>query len=181
MEQLRGTTILSVRRGNSVVIGGDGQVTMGDTVMKGNARKVRRLYKDTVIAGFAGGTADAFTLFERFEGQLEKQQGNLVRAAVELAKDWRTDRALRRLEALLVVANEDDSLVVTGTGDVIEPNDGIMAIGSGGQYAKSAALALVQNTELSAREIVEKGLEIAGDICIYTNHDRTIEEITSQS
>ena len=178
MEQLRGTTILSVRRGNSVVIGGDGQVTMGDTVMKGNARKVRRLYKDTVIAGFAGGTADAFTLFERFEGQLEKQQGNLVRAAVELAKDWRTDRALRRLEALLVVANEDDSLVVTGTGDVIEPNDGIMAIGSGGQYAKAAALALLKNSDLSARDIVESSLEIAADICIYTNHDRTIEEIT---
>jgi ATP-dependent HslUV protease subunit HslV len=146
--------------------------------MKGNARKVRRLYKDTVIAGFAGGTADAFTLFERFEGQLEKQQGNLVRAAVELAKDWRTDRALRRLEALLVVANEDDSLVITGTGDVIEPNDGIMAIGSGGQYAKSAALALLKNTDLSARDIVESSLQIAADICIYTNHDRTIEEIT---
>ncbi len=169
---------MSVRRGNSVVIGGDGQVTMGETVMKGNARKVRRLYKDTVIAGFAGGTADAFTLFERFEGQLEKQQGNLVRAAVELAKDWRTDRALRRLEALLVVANADDSLVITGTGDVIEPNDGIMAIGSGGQYAKAAALALLKNTDLSARDIVESGLEIAADICIYTNHDRTIEEIT---
>jgi ATP-dependent HslUV protease subunit HslV len=151
---------------------------MGDTVMKGNARKVRRLYKDTVIAGFAGGTADAFTLFERFEGQLEKQQGNLVRAAVELAKDWRTDRALRRLEALLVVANEDDSLVVTGTGDVIEPNDGIMAIGSGGQYAKAAALALLKNSDLSARDIVESSLKIAADICIYTNHDRTIEEIT---
>jgi ATP-dependent HslUV protease, peptidase subunit HslV len=178
LEQLRGTTILSVRRGNSVVIGGDGQVTMGDTVMKGNARKVRRLYKDSVIAGFAGGTADAFTLFERFEGQLEKQQGNLVRAAVELAKDWRTDRALRRLEALLVVANEDDSLVITGTGDVIEPNDGIMAIGSGGQYAKAAALALLKNTELSARDIVESSLQIAADICIYTNHDRTIEELT---
>lgn len=178
MEQLRGTTILSVRRGNSVVIGGDGQVTMGETVMKGNARKVRRLYKDSVIAGFAGGTADAFTLFERFESQLEKQQGNLVRAAVELAKDWRTDRALRRLEALLVVANADDSLVITGTGDVIEPNDGIMAIGSGGQYAKAAALALLKNTDLSARDIVESSLEIAADICIYTNHDRTIEEIT---
>ncbi len=179
MEQFRGTTILSVRRGNSVVVGGDGQVTMGDTVMKGNARKVRRLYKDTVIAGFAGGTADAFTLFERFEGQLEKHQGHLVRAAVELAKDWRTDRALRRLEALLLVADKKDSLLITGTGDVVEPNDGIMAIGSGGQYAKSAALALMGNTELSARDIVEKGLEIAGDICIYTNHDRTIEEITN--
>lgn len=179
MEQFKGTTILSVRRGNTVVIGGDGQVTMGDTVMKGNARKVRRLYDDKVIAGFAGGTADAFTLFERFEGQLEKHHGQLVRAAVELAKDWRTDRALRRLEALLIVADKKDSLLITGTGDVVEPNDGIVAIGSGGQYAKSAALALVENTDLSAREIVEKGLEIAGDICIYTNHDRTIEEITS--
>lgn len=179
MEQFRGTTILSVRRGNSVVVGGDGQVTMGDTVMKGNARKVRRLYKDTVIAGFAGGTADAFTLFERFEGQLEKHQGHLVRAAVELAKEWRTDRALRRLEALLVVADKENSLLVTGTGDVIEPNDGIMAIGSGGQYAKSAALALLGNSELNARDIVEKSLEIAADICIYTNHDRTIEEITN--
>jgi len=179
LEQFRGTTILSVRRGNSVVVGGDGQVTMGDTVMKGNARKVRRLYKDTVIAGFAGGTADAFTLFERFEGQLEKHQGHLVRAAVELAKDWRMDRALRRLEALLIVADKKDSLLITGTGDVVEPNDGIVAIGSGGQYAKSAALALLYNTDLTAREIVEKGLEIAGDICIYTNHDRTIEEITT--
>ncbi len=179
MEQFKGTTILSVRRGNSVVIGGDGQVTMGDTVMKGNARKVRRLYDDKVIAGFAGGTADAFTLFERFEGQLDKHHGQLVRAAVELAKDWRMDRALRRLEALLIVADKKDSLLITGTGDVVEPNDGIVAIGSGGQYAKSAALALVGNTDLSAREIVEKGLEIAGDICIYTNHDRTIEEITS--
>lgn len=154
-------------------------MTMGDTVMKGNARKVRRLYKDTVIAGFAGGTADAFTLFERFEGQLEKHQGHLVRSAVELAKDWRTDRALRRLEALLIVADKKDSLLITGTGDVVEPNDGIVAIGSGGQFAKSAALALVQCTELSAREIVEKGLAIAGDICIYTNHERTIEEITN--
>jgi len=152
---------------------------MGDTVMKGNARKVRRLYDDKVIAGFAGGTADAFTLFERFEGQLDKHHGQLVRAAVELAKDWRMDRALRRLEALLIVADKKDSLLITGTGDVVEPNDGIVAIGSGGQYAKSAALALVGNTDLSAREIVEKGLEIAGDICIYTNHDRTIEEITS--
>lgn len=162
-----------------MVIGGDGQVTMGDTIMKGNACKVRRLYKDTVIAGFAGGTADAFTLFERFEEQLEKHQGHLVRAAVELAKDWRTDRALRRLEALLIVADEENSLLVTGTGDVIEPNDGIMAIGSGGQYAKSAALALLGNSDLNAREVVEKSLEIAADICIYTNHERTIEEITS--
>jgi len=178
VEQFRGTTILSVRRGNSVVIGGDGQVSMGNTVMKGNARKVRRLYKDNVIAGFAGGTADAFTLFERFEGQLEKHQGHLVRAAVELAKDWRTDRALRRLEALLAVADKDASLIVTGNGDVIEPEHGIMAIGSGGPFAQAAANALIDNTELGARDIVEKGLAIAADICIYTNHERTIEEIT---
>ena len=177
MEQFRGTTILSVRRGNSVVIGGDGQVTMGNTVMKGNARKVRRLYKDQIIAGFAGGTADAFTLFERFEAQLEKHQGHLVRAAVELAKDWRTDRALRRLEALLTVADKDASLVITGNGDVIEPEDGIMAIGSGGPFALAAAKALLDASDLSARDIVEKGLTIAADICIYTNHNRTIEEI----
>ncbi|MFT7685443.1 MAG: ATP-dependent HslUV protease subunit HslV [Candidatus Azotimanducaceae bacterium] len=178
MEQFRGTTILSVRRGNSVVIGGDGQVSMGNTVMKGNARKVRRLYKDTVIAGFAGGTADAFTLFERFEAQLEKHQGQLVRAAVELAKDWRTDRALRKLEALLAVADKDASLIITGNGDVIEPENGIMAIGSGGPFAQSAAQALVGNTDLSAKDIVEKSLSIAADICIYTNHQRTIEEIS---
>ena len=177
MDQFRGTTIISVRRKNAIVVGGDGQVTMGDTVMKGNARKVRRLYKDQVIAGFAGGTADAFTLFERFEGQLEKHQGNLVRSAVELAKDWRTDRALRRLEALLIVADKNDSLLVTGNGDVIEPNDGILAIGSGGQYAKSAALALVASTTLSASEIVQQSLSIAAEVCIYTNHDTTIEEI----
>ena len=177
MKQFRGTTILSVRRGNSVVIGGDGQVTMGNTVMKGNARKVRRLYKDQIIAGFAGGTADAFTLFERFEAQLEKHQGHLVRAAVELAKDWRTDRALRRLEALLTVADKDASLVITGNGDVIEPEDGIMAIGSGGPFAQAAAKALLDASDLSARDIVEKGLTIAADICIYTNHNRTIEEI----
>jgi ATP-dependent HslUV protease subunit HslV len=178
LNQFEGTTILSVRKDNSVVIGGDGQVTMGDTVMKANARKVRRLYKDNVIAGFAGGTADGFTLVERFEGKLEKHLGNLVLAAVELAKDWRTDRALRRLEALLIVADKENSLLVTGNGDVVEPNDGIMAIGSGGQYAKSAALALRGNTILSAREIVEKSLSIAGDICIYTNQEQTIEEIT---
>ena len=178
LNQFEGTTIISVRKGNSVVIGGDGQVTMGDTVMKANARKVRRLYKDNVIAGFAGGTADGFTLVERFEGKLEKHQGNLVLAAVELAKDWRTDRALRRLEALLIVADKENSLLITGNGDVVEPNDGIMAIGSGGQYAKSAALALLGNTELSSREIVEKSLSIAGDICIYTNQEQTIEEIT---
>ncbi len=177
MEQYRGTTIVSVRRGNQVVIGGDGQVSMGDTVMKGNARKVRRLHKDQVIAGFAGGTADAFTLFERFEGQLDKHQGNLVRSAVELAKEWRTDRALRRLEALLIVADRDSSLLVTGNGDVIEPSDGILSIGSGGQYAKAAAMALIANTELNAREIVEASLDIAAEICIYTNHQTTIETI----
>ena len=177
MDQFRGTTILSVRRCDSVVIGGDGQVTMGNTIMKGNARKVRRLYKDQVLAGFAGGTADAFTLFERFEGQLEKHQGHLTRAAVELAKDWRTDRALRKLEALLAVADKETSLVITGNGDVIEPEGGIIAIGSGGPFAESAARALAQNTDMSARDIVEKSLIIAGDICIYTNHNRTIEEI----
>jgi len=177
VEQFRGTTILSVRRADSVVIGGDGQVTMGNTIMKGNARKVRRLYKDQVLAGFAGGTADAFTLFERFEAQLEKHQGHLTRAAVELAKDWRTDRALRKLEALLAVADKETSLVITGNGDVIEPEGGIIAIGSGGPFAESAARALAQNTDMSARDIVEKSLTIAGDICIYTNHNRTIEEI----
>ncbi len=177
MQQFRGTTILSVRRGNQVVVGGDGQVSMGDTVMKGNARKVRRLYRDQVLAGFAGGTADAFTLFERFEGKLEKHQGQLVRAAVEMAKDWRTDRMLRRLEALLVVADRESSLVLTGNGDVIEPEQGIMAIGSGGNYAKAAAMALLANTELGAREIVEQGLAIAGEICVYTNTNLTIEEL----
>lgn len=177
MEQYRGTTIVTVRRGDSVCIGGDGQVSLGNTVMKGNARKVRRLYKDQVIAGFAGGTADAFTLFERFESKLEAHQGNLVRAAVELAKDWRTDRMLRRLEALLAVADEKSSLIITGNGDVIEPEDDLIAIGSGGPYAQSAAKALLTNTDLSAREIVEKSLEIAADICIYTNHNRTIEEL----
>lgn len=175
MEQFRGTTILSVRKGSKVVIGGDGQVSMGDTIMKGNARKVRRLYKDKVIAGFAGGTADAFTLFERFEGKLDKHQGNLTRAAVELAKDWRSERSLRRLEALLAVADTTASLIITGNGDVIEPEDGLIAIGSGGPYAQAAARALLSNTDLDAREIVEKGLEIAADICIYTNHNRTIE------
>ncbi len=159
------------------MIGGDGQVSMGNTIMKGNARKVRRLYKDQVLAGFAGGTADAFTLFERFEGQLEKHQGQLVRAAVELAKDWRTDRALRRLEALLVVADREASLVITGNGDVIEPEAGIMAIGSGGPYAQSAATALTENSNLNALEIVEKSLKIAADICVFTNHNRTIEEL----
>lgn len=177
MQQYRGTTIVSVRRGNHVVIGGDGQVSQGNTVLKGNARKVRRLYKDQVLAGFAGGTADAFTLFERFEEQLEKHQGKLVRAAVELAKLWRTDRALRRLEALLVVADRHASLIITGNGDVIEPEDNIMAIGSGGSYAQAAAKALVQNTELDARTIVESSLNIAADICVYTNHNLVIEEL----
>lgn len=177
MEQFDGTTIVSVRRGNHVVIGGDGQVSQGNTVMKGNARKVRRLYKDQVLAGFAGGTADAFTLFERFEEQLEKHQGKLTRAAVELAKLWRTERALRRLEALLVVADKESSLIVTGNGDVIEPEDAIMAIGSGGPFALSAARALLQSTELSARDIVEKSLTIAADICVYTNQQHTIEEL----
>jgi ATP-dependent HslUV protease subunit HslV len=177
MQQYRGTTILSVRRGNTVVIGGDGQVSLGDTVMKGNARKVRRLYREQVIAGFAGGTADAFTLFELFEAKLEKHQGQLTRAAVELAKDWRTDRMLRRLEALLAVADKEASLIISGNGDVIEPEHGIMAIGSGGDYAKSAALALAANTELGAKEIVEKSLGIASDICIYTNSNLTIETL----
>jgi len=177
MEQFHGTTIVSVRRGDRVVIGGDGQVTLGNTVMKGNARKVRRLYKDRVLAGFAGATADAFTLFERFEGKLEKHSGHLTRAAVEMAKDWRTDRVLRRLEALLAVADQDASLLITGTGDVIEPEHGLIAMGSGGPFAQAAARALMENTELSAREIVEKSLTIAGEICIYTNQNQTIEEL----
>lgn len=178
MEQYRGTTIVSVRRGNSVVIGGDGQVSLGNTVMKGNARKVRRLYKEQVIAGFAGGTADAFTLFERFEAQLEKHQGNLVRSAVELAKDWRTDRALRRLEALLAVADKNHSLIITGNGDVIEPENNLIAIGSGGPFAQSAATALLENTDLSAKDIVAKSLTIAADICVYTNHHHSFEELS---
>lgn len=177
MEQYRGTTILSVRRNGKVVIGGDGQVSLGNTIMKGNACKVRRLYKGEVIAGFAGGTADAFTLFERFEAKLESYGGNLVRAAVELAKDWRTDRALRRLEALLAVANHEASLIVTGNGDVIQPEDDLIAIGSGGAFAQSAARALLENTELDASDIVKKGLTIAGDVCIYTNQNHTIEEL----
>ena len=180
MEQLRGTTILSIRRNGKVVIGGDGQVTQGNTVMKGNARKVRRLFHDKVIAGFAGGTADAFTLFERFERKLEVHQGKLMRASVELAKDWRTDKMLRRLEALLIVADAEDSLIITGNGDVIEPPDGLMAIGSGGPFAQASAMALLKNSELSAREIVEKSLNIAADICIYTNKNLTIEEMDSQ-
>ena len=177
MEQFRGTTIVSVRRGDRVVIGGDGQVSVGNTIMKGNARKVRRLHHDRVIAGFAGGTADAFTLFERFEGKLEQHRGNLTRAAVELAKDWRTDRMLRRLEALLAVADASASLIISGNGDVIEPEQGLIAIGSGGPFAQAAARALLENTELDARAIVEKALNIAGDICIYTNHNQTIEEL----
>jgi len=181
VEPIKGTTILSVRRNGKVVIGGDGQVSMGNTVMKGNARKVRRLYKDRVLAGFAGATADAFTLFERFEGKLEKHHGQLTRAAVELAKDWRTDRALRRLEALLLVADHTASLIITGTGDVIEPEESLMAIGSGGPFAQAAARALLQNTELSAREIVEKGLGIAADICVFTNRNLTIEELDADT
>lgn len=179
MESFHGTTIVSVRRGNQVVIGGDGQVSLGNTIMKGNARKVRKLYHNRVIAGFAGATADAFTLFEHFEGKLEKHRGQLVRAAVELAKDWRTDRALRRLEALLAIADDKASLIISGTGDVIEPEQDLIAIGSGGPYAQSAARAMLENTELSAREIVEKALTIAADICIYTNHSLTIEELGS--
>ncbi len=177
MEQYRGTTILSVRRNGLVAIGGDGQVTLGNTVMKGNARKVRRLHNDQVIAGFAGGTADAFTLFERFEAKLQEHRGNLVRAAVELARDWRTDRILRRLEALLAVADREASLIITGNGDVIQPEQDLIAIGSGGPFAQAAARALLENTELDARAIVERGLAIAADICIYTNHQRTIETL----
>src|SRR6185295_1587977 len=172
-----GTTILSVRRGGFVAMGGDGQVTVGNTVMKGNARKVRRLYGDKILAGFAGGTADAFTLFERFEGKLEKHGGQLSRAAVEIAKDWRTDRYLRRLEALLIVADKDATLMISGNGDVMEPERGVMAIGSGGPFAQSAAQALFDNTELPARDVVEKALHIAADICIYTNHSLTIETL----
>ncbi|MXW07078.1 MAG: ATP-dependent protease subunit HslV [Gammaproteobacteria bacterium] len=175
MKAIHGTTVLCVRRNAVVVIGGDGQVSLGNTVMKSGAVKVRRLHNDTVIAGFAGGTADAFTIFERFEGMLEKYQGNLSRSAVELAKDWRADRALRRLEALLIVADKENSLLISGTGDVIEPDDDLIAIGSGGPYAQAAAKAMLQNTELDAKEIVQKALSIAADICVYTNHSLTIE------
>ena len=171
------TTIVSVRRDDKVVIGGDGQVSLGNTVMKGNARKVRRLYNGKVIAGFAGGTADAFTLFERFESKLEMHQGNLTKAAVEMAKDWRSDRALRKLEALLAVADETASLIITGNGDVVQPENDLIAIGSGGNFAQSAATALLENTDLSAREIVEKSLTIAGNICVFTNSFQTIEEL----
>ena len=175
MEAFHGTTILSVRRGASVALGGDGQVTLGNVVIKGGAKKIRRLYQDRILAGFAGGTADAFTLFERFEAKLDKHQGNLMRSAVELAKDWRTDRILRRLEAMLAVADQQHSLIITGMGDVLEPEQGIVAIGSGGPFAQSAAKALLENTELGARDIVDKALAIAADLCIYTNHNRTIE------
>ena len=177
MEQYRGTTICSVRRGHQVVMGGDGQVTLGNTVMKSNARKVRRLYKGQIIAGFAGATADAFTLFERFEGKLEKHSGNLVRAAVEMAKDWRTDRMLRRLEALLAIADQKNSLLISGTGDVIEPENGLIAIGSGGPFAQAAAMAYLDGTEMEAEEIVRKSLGIAANICIYTTDNIVIETL----
>jgi len=175
MEQPHATTILCVHQGGTVALGGDGQVSLGQTIMKGNARKVRRLHNDQVLAGFAGGTADAFTLFERFEAALSRFQGNLTRAAVELAKDWRSDRALRRLEAMLIVADRATALLISGNGDVIEPESGVIAIGSGGPYAQAAARALAENTDLDARSIVERALTIAADICVYTNHHRTIE------
>jgi ATP-dependent HslUV protease subunit HslV len=178
LEQFRGTTILAVRRNDQVALGGDGQVSMGNTIMKGNARKVRRLYRDQVLAGFAGATADAFTLFERFEAKLESHHGNLTRAAVELAKDWRTDRLLRRLEALLAVADGKASLILSGNGDVIEPEHGLIAIGSGGPYAQAAARALLEHTELDAPAIVEQALHIAADICLYTNHNLTVERLS---
>jgi ATP-dependent HslUV protease subunit HslV len=177
VQQYQGTTILSVRRNGRVVVGGDGQVSMGNTVMKGNARKVRTLYQGKVLAGFAGGTADAFTLFERFEAKLEKHQGNLVRSAVELAKDWRTDRMLRRLEALLAIADRESSLIITGNGDVIEPEDSLMAIGSGGPYAQAAARAMLDSTELDAMSIVRKALQIAASICVYTNENLVLEQL----
>ena len=177
MQQMIGTTIVGIRRDGRVAMGGDGQVTAGQTVMKGNARKVRRLYKDRILAGFAGGTADAFTLFERFEAQLEKYQGNLTRAAVELAKDWRSDRALRKLEAMLAVADSETSLIITGNGDVLEPEHGIVSIGSGGAYAHAAARALLSNSELSPKDVVKKSLEIAGELCIYTNQNHIIETL----
>jgi ATP-dependent HslUV protease subunit HslV len=177
MEQFHGTTIVSVRRGNSVAVGGDGQVTLGNIVIKGTARKIRRLYHDKVLAGFAGATADAFTLLERFEGKLEKHQGHLMRAAVELTRDWRTDRVLRRLEAMMIVADAEHTLVLTGNGDVLEPEHSLAAIGSGGAYAQSAAKALLDNTDLAPRDIVKKSLEIAGDLCIYTNQNHIIETL----
>ncbi len=177
MEQFHATTIICVRKGNQVAIGGDGQVTLGNIVFKGTARKIRRLYHDRVLAGFAGATADAFTLQERFEGKLEKHQGNLMRAAVELTRDWRTDRVLRRLEAMLIVADAEHSLILSGNGDVLEPENGLAAIGSGGAYAQSAALALIKNTDLAPADIVKKSLEIAGDLCIYTNQNHVIETL----
>lgn len=177
MEQYHGTTIISVRRGNQVALGGDGQVTLGNIVMKGGARKVRRIYNGKILVGFAGGTADAFSLLDRFEAKLEKHQGHLTRAAVELAKDWRTDRMLRRLEAMLITADAQSTLVLTGNGDVLDPENGVCAIGSGGAYAQAAALALAANTELGVREIVEKSLHIAGDMCIYTNRNLVIETL----
>ena len=177
MQQFEGTTVLSVRRGKQVVLGGDGQVSLGDTIMKGNARKIRRLYKDQILAGFAGGTADAFTLFERFEAKLEKHQGNLMRSAVELAKDWRTDRYLRRLEAMMAVADQSVSLVLSGTGDVLEPEDGLIGIGSGGSFALAAARALVDRDDFTAEEIARRALAIAADICVYTNRNVTIESL----
>ena len=176
-EQFHGTTILCARRGEKVAMGGDGQVTLGNIVVKATARKVRRLYKDQVLAGFAGATADAFTLFERFESKLDKHQGHLMRSAIELAKDWRTDRILRRLEAMLTVADRTSSLIITGTGDVLEPELGLLAIGSGGAYAQAAAIALLQNTDFSPADIVKKSLTIAGDLCIYTNQNHTIETL----
>ena len=175
MEQFHGTTILSVRRGSSVALGGDGQVTLGNVIVKGGAKKVRRLHNEQILAGFAGGTADAFTLFERFEAKLDKHQGNLMRSAVELAKDWRTDRILRRLEAMLAVADREHSLIITGAGDVLEPELGIVAIGSGGSFAQAAARALLENTDLAPEIIIKKSLEIAGDLCIYTNQQHVIE------
>jgi ATP-dependent HslUV protease subunit HslV len=175
MEQFHGTTIVSARRGSRVALGGDGQVTFGNVVLKASARKVRRLYNEKILAGFAGGTADAFTLFERFEGKLEKHQGHLLRSAVELAKDWRTDRMLRRLEAMLVVCDAQSSLIISGNGDVLEPEQGLVAIGSGGSYAQAAARALLENTALPPEDIVKKALTIAGDMCIYTNQQHTIE------
>jgi ATP-dependent HslUV protease, peptidase subunit HslV len=177
---IRGTTILLVRHKNKVVLAGDGQVTMNDTVLKSTARKVRRLYQDKVMSGFAGSTADAFTLYERFEGKLKAHTGNLKRSAVDLAKDWRTDKALRKLEALMIVANEDEDFLISGTGDVIEPEDGVIAIGSGGQYAAAAARALVRHSGLSARQIAEESMKIAGEICIYTNHNIVLDEMDSK-
>jgi ATP-dependent HslUV protease subunit HslV len=177
MEQYHGTTIVSARRGSAVAVGGDGQVTLGNVVVKGTARKVRRLYQNKILAGFAGGTADAFTLFDRFEAKLDKHQGNLLRAAVELAKDWRSDRVLRRLEAMLLVADRESTLIITGNGDVLEPEQGIGAIGSGGSFAQAAARALIENTELAPGDVVKKALTIAGDLCIYTNQSHIIETL----